>query len=191
MALGSDGALWFTEYFSAQIGRLTTDGQLTTFKAPSTPLNIVAGPDGNLWYNASNDSIYKLTTSGKSSHVRSVYGLGGGLWVAYQHVWFYDALKIQLDEMSTTGAIVAKFSMPNNCFPFSLTSGPRDSMWYVDSGNDCVARMTLSGKFTVVPTYSQKQNPGFFTTIVVGPNKDLWFTETGKNGLGWIDPATM
>jgi len=81
--------------------------------------------------------------------------------------------------------------MPNSCFPFSLTSGPRDSMWYVDSGNDCTARMTFSGKFTVVPTYSQKENPGFFTTIVVGPNKDLWFAETGKNGLGWIDPATM
>jgi streptogramin lyase len=191
MALGSDGALWFTESFPGQIGRLTTDGQLTTFKVPSPPEEIVAGPDGNLWYNASNDSIYKLTTSGKSSHVRSVYRLGGGLWVAYQHLWFYDTLNIQLDEMSTTGAIVQEFSVPNYCFPFSLTSGPRDSVWYVDSGNDCAARMTLSGKFTVVPTYSQKENPGLFTTIVVGPNKDLWFTETGKDGLGWLDPTTM
>jgi hypothetical protein len=55
----------------------------------------------------------------------------------------------------------------------------------------CVARITLSGKSFVVPTYVQKNNPGVFTTIVVGPNKDLWFTESGKRGLGWIDPSTM
>lgn len=190
MALGPDGAFWFTESPS-QIGRLTTDGQLTTFKAPSIPYEITAGPDGNLWYNASNDSIYKLTTSGKSSRVRSVYRLGAGLWAEYQHIWFYDALNIQLDEMTTTGAIVRKYSVPNYCLPFALTSGPQDSLWYVDSANYCVARMTRSGKFTIVPTYSQRSNPGFFTKIVVGPNKDFWFTETGINGLGWIDPTTM
>jgi hypothetical protein len=64
-------------------------------------------------------------------------------------------------------------------------------IWYVDLRHDCAARMTLSGKFYVVPTYSQKQNPGLITTIVVGKDDDLWFTETGKSGLGWIDPATM
>jgi|GEM_PF-1342094 len=191
MALGSDGAFWFTESFPSQIGRLTTDGQLTTFKARSTPYDIVAGPDGNLWYNAADDSIYKLTTSGKTSQVRHVYRLGGGLWAEYQHIWLYDALNIQLDEMTTTGAIVRKYSITNYCLPFALTSGPQDSLWYVDSANDCVTRMTLSGKFTTVPTYSETSNPGLFTKIVAGPNNDFWFTETGINGLGWIDPTTM
>ena len=191
MALGSDGALWFTESFPSKIGRLTTDGQLTTFKAPATPYHIIAGPDGNLWYNASDDSIYKLTTSGKTSRVRNVYRLGSGLWAEYNHIWFYDALNIQLDEMTTTGVIVRKYSMPNYCLPFALTSGPQDSLWYVDSANYCVGRMTLSGKFTIVPTYSQRSNPGLFTNIIIGPDKDFWFTETGVKGLGWIDPTTL
>jgi streptogramin lyase len=93
--------------------------------------------------------------------------------------------------MTMTGAIVRKYSMPDYCLPFALTSGPQDSLWYVDSANNCVGRMTLSGKFTIVPTYSQRSNPGLFTNIIIGPDKDFWFTETGVKGLGWIDPTTM
>jgi streptogramin lyase len=51
--------------------------------------------------------------------------------------------------------------------------------------------MTLTGEFTVVPTYSQKDNPGLFTTILLGPSGDLWFTASGTSGLGWLDPNTM
>jgi virginiamycin B lyase len=191
IALGSDGALWFTESFPDEIGRLTVGGQLTTFKTAATPYDIVAGPDGDLWFNDSSDNIYKMTTGGRISLVRNVYRLGASLWAAFDNIWFYDTLNEQLDEMSTRGTILKKYPVPNGCIPFGLTSGPENSIWYVDSGNDCAARMTLLGKFSVVPTYSQKENPGLFTGIVVGPNGDLWFTETGNKGLGWIDPTTI
>jgi virginiamycin B lyase len=190
MALGSDGAFWFPENVAGKIGRLTTAGQLTTYSAATEPDDIVSGPDGNLWYNASNGSIYKLTTTGKSTRVRSVYEMGH-LWAANHNLWFWTASGYQLEEMSPTGRIVAKYSVPSTCIPFSITSGPEDSIWYVDAGDDCVARMTLAGKFFVVPTYSQKYNPLLLTTIVVGPNGDLWFTETGNRGLGWLDPKTI
>jgi virginiamycin B lyase len=190
MALGSDGALWFTEYFVGKIGRLTTGGQLTTFGASQTPLYIVSGPDGNLWYDDGDGNIYKMTTSGKSRRVRHVYELGN-LWAAYNNLWLYTASGAQLEEMSTTGKILRKYAVPQSCIPFGLTSGPQDSIWYVDAANDCVVRMTLSGKFLVVPIHSQKENGQLIARITVGPNRDLWFTETGTRGLGWIDPSTM
>ncbi|MGA9946433.1 MAG: hypothetical protein WBE79_05095 [Candidatus Cybelea sp.] len=191
MALGSDAALWFTENTAGKIGRLTTSGQLTTFDAGSEPLYIVSGPDGDLWYSDIGGNIYKLTTTGKRSRVRSVYRLGGGLLAANHNLWFYDALNIQLEEMSTTGAILEKYPVSNSCLPFSLTSGPQDSLWYVDPVNHCVARMTLSGKFFVAPTYSQKRSPQNIAGIVVGPNGYLWFTGAGSRTLGWIDPTTI
>ena len=40
-------------------------------------------------------------------------------------------------------------------------------------------------------TYSQRNNPGLFADIVVGPGGDLWFTESGMRELGWVDPVTM
>jgi virginiamycin B lyase len=191
IALGSDGALWFTEYFLNQIGRITTDGRVRTFNAGATPLYIVAGPDGNLWYTDARGYIHKLATTGKGQRVRRVYELGAGLWTAEGNIWFYTASSAQLEEMSTTGAILKKYTVPERCLPFALTGGPQNSIWYVDSANDCVARMTLSGTFYTVPTYSQSENEGLFAGIVPGPNGDLWFTETGTSGLGWIDPRTI
>lgn len=51
--------------------------------------------------------------------------------------------------------------------------------------------MTLSGKLSIVPTYSQKYNPLLNVTLVIGPNRDLWLNQTGSRGLGWVDPTTM
>ncbi len=191
MARGSDGALWFTEYFPGRIGRITTDGQVRTFKGDSTPLYIVSGPDGNLWYISGGGYIHKVTMNGDSHRVRRVGEVGSGLWNADHNIWFYTGNPPQLEEMATDGAIVKKYTVPYRCLPFALTSGPENSIWYVDAANDCVARMTLSGKFYTVPTYSQNENEGLFAGIVIGPNGDLWFNETGASGLGWIDPKTI
>lgn len=52
IAVGPDGALWFTEWPSS-IGRITTTGQLTEYSVPtasSEPTGIVAGPDGAMWF---------------------------------------------------------------------------------------------------------------------------------------------
>ena len=38
IALGSDGALWFTNYDNASIGRITPDGAVTNTRAPATAL---------------------------------------------------------------------------------------------------------------------------------------------------------
>jgi streptogramin lyase len=191
ITVGSDGALWFTENILGKIGRMTTSGQLTSFKATQEPFDIVSGPDGDLWYETGNDEIYKMTTSGKYKRVRSVYELGGGIWVAFKNIWFYSASGFKLEEMSTAGAIVKTYIVPDNCLPFWLAGGPQDSIWYVDAANNCAARMTLSGKFRVVPTYSQKSNQQLVARITVGTNGYLWFTQSGERGLGWIDPGTI
>src|SRR5262245_32665846 len=50
---GSDGALWFVEFASGKIGRITTAGAVTEFSLPnprSEPQGITAGPDGALWF---------------------------------------------------------------------------------------------------------------------------------------------
>src|SRR5262249_50868699 len=62
IAPGPDDAIWFVDggYYGAAsspaIGRITTDGHITEFSAGLQPGNrssledIVAGPDGNLWF---------------------------------------------------------------------------------------------------------------------------------------------
>jgi streptogramin lyase len=43
IAVGKDGNLWFTEYKSEQIGRITPQGTITEFPVPNFPLGIAAG----------------------------------------------------------------------------------------------------------------------------------------------------
>ncbi|HKT38545.1 MAG TPA: hypothetical protein VJR48_09240, partial [Ktedonobacterales bacterium] len=53
IALGPDGAFWFTEPDSGQIGQITTSGEISEFSLPtahSAPNGITAGPDGALWF---------------------------------------------------------------------------------------------------------------------------------------------
>src|SRR2546427_4600664 len=65
---GPDGNLWFTEFSSNSIGRITTSGIITEFPIPTTnsgPIRITAGPDGNLWFTENfGNKIGRITTSG-------------------------------------------------------------------------------------------------------------------------------
>ena len=50
---GADGALWFTQWGSNHIGRITTTGEVSEHAIPtpgSEPHGITAGPDGALWF---------------------------------------------------------------------------------------------------------------------------------------------
>ncbi len=63
---GSDGNLWFTEYY--QIGTITPVGTVTEYSLPPAsnsflPDNITAGSDGNLWFTEfTGNNISKITT---------------------------------------------------------------------------------------------------------------------------------
>jgi streptogramin lyase len=59
---GADGNMWFVELGGVmdglavdgnRVGRITMDGRVAEFEIPSpdgSPINIAAGPDGNVWY---------------------------------------------------------------------------------------------------------------------------------------------
>jgi streptogramin lyase len=46
---GPDGAMWLTQPNVNAIVRLSLNGTVTTYSAPS-PVSIAAGPDGNIWF---------------------------------------------------------------------------------------------------------------------------------------------
>jgi virginiamycin B lyase len=50
IALGSDGNLWFTEFYDNVVGRITPQGKSTLFRlnTPNSATYIANGPDGAL-----------------------------------------------------------------------------------------------------------------------------------------------
>jgi virginiamycin B lyase len=65
IAVGSDGALWFTNYANNSIGRITTSGLVRNYTAATVdgPFDIAGGPDSALWFtNRAGNSIGRITS---------------------------------------------------------------------------------------------------------------------------------
>ncbi len=99
-AVGSDRALWFTEYYTGGVGRIGMDGVVTEFAGPGNgPGAITSGPDGALWFLLSGDldwvhTIMRVTTAGEfTAYSAPVQNINGGAITLGPDgaLWFVDA----------------------------------------------------------------------------------------------------
>src|SRR5258708_718414 len=68
LATGPDGAIWYSDGFNTEIGRITLDGTVKPYPLESPAKSAIAlrrGPDGNLWFlDSDQGSIGRITPSG-------------------------------------------------------------------------------------------------------------------------------
>src|SRR5229473_1907380 len=113
---GPDGNLWFTEFWSNRIGRMTPAGVLTEYPLGGSqsdqlqPFEIVAGPDGNLWFTQSHPS----------------------------------APQGEIARITPKGALMV-VALPNGGRPNGIAVGPDGNVWFTDSGANVVGRITPAG----------------------------------------------
>jgi len=70
IAKGPDGNLWFTVWFTGQIGRITTSGVVTEFPLSNTSAVIAAGPDGNMWFTEYYSTDNMIVNAARRGHAR-------------------------------------------------------------------------------------------------------------------------
>jgi streptogramin lyase len=183
IAVGSDGALWFTDPADNAIWRLDpTSGVMTEYThglpAGGSPADIAAGADGNLWF-----SDFVPTTAAEPA------GAIGRI-------------------EPTTGAI-AMYStgLPAGTQPDGITAGPDGALWFAiqpqaQSAPAAIGRIDpATGAITTHTTGLRSlSSPG---AITAGPDGKLWFTDPGlvsvsssgtatpaAPAIGTIDPAS-
>jgi streptogramin lyase len=191
IAAGSDGNLWFPEFWANRIGRMTPSGALTEFPIPtpeSSPGGIVAGPDGNLWFVEAavlGSAIARVTTKG----VVTEFPLGGsptdqlqpsGLMVGPDgNLWFSQAhpsdAQGEIGRITRSGS-VTDFSMPKGTWPSDLAAGPDGNVWFTDTGGNTIGRMSLAGAVRQFALPTRSKRPG---GIAAGADGRMWFTEGG------------
>ena len=68
-----------------------------------------------------------------------------------------------------------------------ITTGPDGNLWFTDSGNNQIDRVTPQGQITqfTLPGTDDPSPDG----IVSGPDGNLWFTESGVDRIGRITPG--
>jgi len=104
IADGTDGNLWFTEFFGHRIGRITPTGAVTEFStgiSPNEALNsIAAGPDGNMWF--TEDGLY-------ANGIMAPNRIG----------------------RITPGGTVTEFAAGSTTYPRSIVAGPDGNLWFL------------------------------------------------------------
>jgi streptogramin lyase len=210
---GPDGNLWFTEsflyqageaYMGNQIGRITPAGVITEFStgisADADPTEIVAGPDGNLWFTETVGRIARITPAGVVTEFSAgisanadPYGITAG---PDGNLWFTEIVGNRIGRITPAG-VVTEFSagISPNAYPWDIVTGPDGNLWFTEN-NGGIGRITLSGvvtEFTQGLTAPATPAYGFAGPIpnglTVGPDGNLWFTEQAGNRIGRITTA--
>lgn len=149
---GPQGSLWFTLPAAGLVGRMTTQGAVTTFRVPTatdpSPDNavpvlggITAGADGNLWVVQPADSkVTRMTPKGAvtdidlpsatANPVSIAPGPGASLWVAENGAGALSRIDISGAKVPAT---VTQFAMPTaNSLPESVALGTDGSVWFAN-----------------------------------------------------------
>jgi trehalose transport system substrate-binding protein len=156
---GPDGNVWFTNGDSNEIGRITSNGEVTVFPNPDGKLkgleDITAGPDGNLWFTS-----YDLDPDGRPT----ASALG----------------------RITPGGEISTFEDPKITEPDGIVAGPDGNLWFTNYRTDRIGRMTPDGRITLLADpHHRVSGP---ESIVSGPDGNIWFTNYDDDTIGRIKP---
>ena len=186
---GPDGNLWYTVYGEQEkFGTVTPTGIVheTTLAKYHDARDIIAGAEGNLWFDEPNPSaIDKLTSSGKITEYHVPWH--GILWYMTQgaegDLWF-TRHEGTVGKMTPTGEITEYTVTPppgDSTRPDAITTGPEGNIWFTDD-DYAIWKITPAGVMTRFATPAG-HSPNSITT---GPDGDLWFTEKESNKIGKI-----
>ena len=162
--------------------------------AGSNSLDIVPGPDGNLWFTEfGGDRIGRVTPTG-AIHEFPLNASSGpsGITVGPDgNIWFTEQLGDRIGRLSPLAgsnaaiqASIHEYALIGNSKPFGIAAGPDNNLWFTQNGNNFIGRITTAG---AVNTFGVAGSPGPLG-IAVGPDKQLWFTESAGNAIGRINP---
>lgn len=229
LASGPDGALWYTRSPTAPaaeggppnldtpglIGRMTISGRATEFSLPTPPAprppgqprDIIAGPDGALWFDtgtvdgvaSGNSWIGRLTTSGQVTIVYapdpralvSITGLAAG---PDQRIWFTlesspvtaggtpgQPLASPPQVAGSIGCLTSSGQLQLFPLPSSLSTAPGTITAGPDGNLWFVASPATMGRITPsgqVTTFSLPDAQAEIGPLTQGPGHALWFTQT-------------
>ncbi len=160
IAVGPDKALWFTESTANAIGRITTRGKYAAFSkgmsSGALPDSIAAGPDGALWFTeADAGKIGRITTSGKITEYSKgitpteepagiCAGPDGAMW--FTEFGYYDSYRVyesKIGRITTSGKVTEYSNIFSDSAPTSITQGPNNELWFVETRTDETGRVKL------------------------------------------------
>lgn len=207
ITLGPDGNLWFTDKGIQSIGTITKEGGvITEFKIeglPSAmPEEITAGADGNLWF--SDEGKSAIGRINPTSHTIEEFTQNiqpGGQPTTLTpgpdgNIWFIDQLSSQraVGRVTPSGTITEFTQGLGVGLPLDIVSAADGNLWVFQGepssipGSTSLARVTTAGAITEFTSGLSPMGGQDGGGLIEGPDKSLWFTETGTpKAIGKLD----
>lgn len=193
IALGPDGAMWFTDLQFSRIGRIDSNGDVSLFALPPElfPAGIAIGPDENLWFteNGVPARIGRITTAGVLTEfalpnpLSRPYGITSG---PDGNLWFTEQGTNQIGQITTSG-VITEFPVPTTgAWLSGIAAGPDGNLWFAEFNGDKIGRMTTSGGVSEFALPTAGSRP---TAIAAGADGNLWFTQQSGHRVGRITPT--
>lgn len=143
----------------------------------NTSVQIVAGPDGNLWFTREpHVTVDRLTPSGdlKEFSVPAVWGIAVG-WDG--NLWFTEGNDGSLIGRIMPSGGFTEFRLPSMVInTFTIVAGADGNMWFYERLSKKLCNVTPDGTITAL---DMPANAG---PIGMGPDNNLWFVRPGYLG---------
>ena len=209
IVVGPDQNLWFTEFNSNRVCRITTNGTITGWQLNTNahPTGITVGPDGNLWFlEYGLNMVATITTNGITTNGITTnaplkeYGPVATNSLLYNiatgpdgNLWFTEALAGKIGSITTAGAIT-EYTLPaTNCGPYDIVAGPDGALWFTEFSSNKLGRITTSGAVTEFQMPVTTNQFTFYTNnpngILLGPDNNIWYADKGAGFIGRFNPT--
>jgi streptogramin lyase len=187
--LDSQGMLWISHLFPAEIWRVNTlSGAVTVYPVGGEPSDGRGDGSGMLWWaDLASNRLNRLNTANNQVHawqIPSSAGLYTTAINAQGQVWVMDFFSPNLYRLDPATNQLCTFPLPNGGTGNYLAADGQ-SVWYGDNLNSRLVRLDPLGntfEFWLLPDY------GYTLDLAVDASGNLWYTDTSLNQLGRLDP---
>jgi virginiamycin B lyase len=143
---GPDHNMWVTCFSSGTVWRIAPDASSAkefTLAAGSTPWDLIAGKDGNLWVTGQKTDVAKVTPAGVDTHFTSkgvdpfgiTRGPDGALW--------YAEFQGNAVGRVTTAGVTSHFPVPTAASgPRFIAPGPNHTLWFTEQMSNKIGRVS-------------------------------------------------
>jgi virginiamycin B lyase len=179
MTNGPGRSVWFTEFQGDAIGKITTDGVVTTWPTATNaqPFGIALAPSRErLWTGGYGGLMIAVTPAGvQTNHPIAGAHIGYVLIGPDKNVWFTDYGNEKIGYVSKAG-VATEFAMPPKIQPDYMAVGPDGNFWVTDGNKPRVLKVSVAG--VTLANYGKGLSPfEYIAGIVAAPDGNMYLTE--------------
>ncbi len=195
LALGPDGAIWYSKELVHRMGRLPANGgKGIEYQLPDPnafPGALAAAPNGRIWYvDGAGNKVGYMTSDGTvvaydAPNTNNTNTAPNSITLAADNsVWVTSiGLNAVLRVDPESGAFTRYDIATPDAQPTLITRGPQGALWFLMPGVNKIGRITTSGQITEFAA-------GFeaLDSLAAGPDGAVWYSSMGE--VGRLDPSS-